>query len=77
MPALTHSRASGSPRAESRGDGRPHIGASIKQYIGDSRGHWEGDTLVVETMIFTQQSVNGAPDSEKLSVQSGFTRIPT
>jgi hypothetical protein len=28
---------------------QPHIGGNIKQWLGDSRGHWEGDTLVVET----------------------------
>jgi len=33
-------------------DGRPHIGARIRQYMGDSRGHWEGDTLVIETTNF-------------------------
>ena len=76
MPALTHSKASGSPRAESRGDGRPHIGASIKQYIGDARGHCEGDTLVVETTNFTNKTaVNGAPHSEKLKLTEWFTRI--
>ena len=37
-------------------DGRPHIGASIKQYIGDARGHWEGETLVVETTNFTDET---------------------
>ena len=30
-------------------DGRPHISADLHQFSGDSRGHWEGDTLVVET----------------------------
>ena len=30
-------------------DGRPHIASNIGQWNGDSRGHWDGDTLVVET----------------------------
>jgi len=33
-------------------DGRPHIGSAIRQYLGDARGHWDGDTLVVETTNF-------------------------
>ena len=36
-------------------DGRPHIGSSVQQWLGDSRGHWEGDTLVVETTNFTDK----------------------
>ena len=33
-------------------DSRPHSSERIRQWLGDSRGHWEGDTLVVETMHF-------------------------
>jgi hypothetical protein len=35
-------------------DGRPHAPASLKFYLGDSRGHWEGNTLVIETTNFSQ-----------------------
>ena len=33
-------------------DGRPHISSTMRHYLGDSRGRWEGDTLVVETTNF-------------------------
>jgi len=57
-------------------DGRPAIGSAIRQYIGDSRGHWEGDTLVVETTNFTNRTaIGGAPHSEKLKLTEWFTRI--
>ena len=36
-------------------NGRPHIGSSIEQWMGDSRGYWDGDTLVVETTNFTNK----------------------
>ena len=38
-------------------DQRPHIPAKIRQWTGDSRGYWEGDTLVVETRNFSPQTV--------------------
>jgi hypothetical protein len=33
-------------------DGRPHIPQNVRQWLGDSRGHWEGDALVVDTTNF-------------------------
>jgi hypothetical protein len=33
-------------------DGRPHVSPTIRQYLGDPRGRWDGDTLVVETTNF-------------------------
>ena len=36
-------------------DGRDHAPSGIRQWLGDSRGHWEGDTLVVETTNFTEK----------------------
>jgi hypothetical protein len=41
-------------------DGSPHVGPAIKLYLGDSRGHWEGNTLVVETTNFTDKDAIGS-----------------
>lgn len=37
-------------------DGRPHLPPSISQLLGDSRGHWEGDTLVIDTTNFKDKA---------------------
>jgi hypothetical protein len=37
-------------------DRRPHLDSSVRQWLGDSRGHWEGNTLVVETTNFSDQA---------------------
>ena len=37
-------------------DGRPHIGAALQQWLGNSRGRWEGDTLVIESRNFSART---------------------
>jgi hypothetical protein len=55
-------------------DGRPHLPGSVRQWLGSSRGHWEGDTLVVETRNFTDRtSFRGA--SENMQLTERFTRV--
>ena len=57
-------------------DGRPPLGPAIKQWVGDSRGHFEGDTLVVETTNFTDRTnVGQARHSDKLKMTERYTRI--
>lgn len=57
-------------------DGRPPLGTGIRQYMGDSRGHFEGNTLVVVTTNFTDQTaIAGVRHSEQLKLTERFTRI--
>jgi len=48
-------------------DGRPHAPASLKFYLGDSRGHWEGNTLVIETTNFEQGFRGSNIDTYKMT----------
>ena len=55
-------------------DGRPHLPAHIRQWMGDSVGHWEGDTLVVDTTNFSDRtSYMGA--QENLHLVERFTLV--
>ena len=57
-------------------DGRPH-GHGVPTWFGDSVGHWEGDTLVVETNNFngkTRLDTNGHPHSDAIVVTERWTR---
>jgi hypothetical protein len=61
-------------------DGRPHVQSDIKLWLGDSRGRWEGDTLVVETTNLTDRtgiSVNGGGGrhSDAIKITERLTRI--
>lgn len=64
-------------------DGRPHVGPRLHLWLGDSRGHWEGDTLMVETTNFTDKllSLSGigifGTGTTTLKVVERFTRVDT
>ena len=60
-------------------DGRPHVSPKIRSYMGDSRAHWDGDMLVVETTnMFDRNGVGGngggQPFSDALKITERFTR---
>jgi hypothetical protein len=55
-------------------DGGPPLPKNIRQYRGDSRGHWEGDTLVVVTTNFTDKT-NFRGSGENLKLTERFTRV--
>ncbi len=55
-------------------DGSPHLDAAVRQLHGDSRGHWDGDTLVVETTNYSSRGAyRGA--TEGVRVIERFTRV--
>ena len=67
-------------------DGRPHVGPNIELWMGDSRGHWEGNTLVVDATNFTDKTwvvgeiagdgpSNNAFHSPALHLQERFTLV--
>jgi hypothetical protein len=61
-------------------DGRPHAPSNVKQYLGDSRGHWEGNTLVIETTNFNgKTSIGGngigTRHSDQLKLTERLTRV--
>jgi hypothetical protein len=63
----------------------PHLGPNIREYMGDSRGHWEGNTLVIETTNFTDKTSigsngvgyngEGGKHSEALKTIERITRV--
>src|SRR5262245_17409665 len=55
-------------------DGRAHVGAAIREYMGDARGHFEGDALVVETTNFTDK-VPYRGSSDRLRLVERFTPV--
>lgn len=55
-------------------DGRPHLPQSIRQWMGDARGRWEGNTLVVDTTNFTAKT-NFRGSRENLHLVERFTLV--
>ena len=63
-------------------DDRPHVDERIRQWFGDARGHWESDTLVVETENFLARAESPAPlytrqrgSARELRLVERFTRV--
>ena len=58
-------------------DGRPHLPSRVRTWFGDSRGRWEGDTLVVESTNFNDKApnTNYLGSTENLKLVERFTRV--
>ena len=55
-------------------DGRPHLPANVRSWAGDSRGHWDNDTLVVDTTNFNDE-LNSFGVSENFHLVERFTLV--
>jgi hypothetical protein len=55
-------------------DGHPHAPSNVRSYMGDARGHWEGETLVVETTNFKDQGIFRNANAETFRLIEKFTR---
>jgi hypothetical protein len=59
-------------------DSRPHVSQRLREYLGDARAHWDGNTLVVETTNFTNKThmgYNNRYNSEKYTLTERFTPV--
>ena len=56
-------------------DGRPPLDEGIRQWNGSSRGHWEGETLVIETANFSRATRHRFPSSSNTRAVERFRRV--
>src|SRR5258705_9027494 len=58
-------------------DNRPHVASQVRQWLGDSSGHWEGNTLVVESTNFSdpKPATNFLGSTDALQLVERFTRV--
>jgi hypothetical protein len=56
-------------------DGRPHLPSSVRNWLGDSRGRWDGNTLVVETTNFIAPGTNFQGGSANTKLVERFTLV--